>query len=213
MRRADQAIIDSYDEDRARALFTRLARNRTWQCPTLTVLRNLSRLDDEAITKDPRLKYFPPSLARMWDPKQDFRLREREKADYEMARRTFALQQRIVGAMHRAGVPILAGTDALNPYCFAGFSLHDELVLLVESGLSPADALRAATIHAASFLGRTSELGTVEKGKRADLVLLDADPLTDIRNTSRIHAVILDGKLLDRTRLDEELAAAEERSR
>ena len=116
--------------------------------------------------------------------------------------------------MHRAGVELLAGTDVLNPYCFPGFSLHDELTLLVQAGLSPMDALQAATIDPARFLGQEHELGTVEKGKIADLVLLEANPLEDIRNTTKINSVVLNGRFLDRNALDQlltELEAAAKR--
>lgn len=103
----------------------------------------------------------------------------------------------------------MSGTDVGNPFVVAGFSLQEELGLLVEAGLSPADALRSATLNPAKFLGAADSLGTVETGKVADLVLLDRNPLTDIRNTRRIRAVVLNGRYLDRADLDELLASAE----
>ena len=111
-------------------------------------------------------------------------------------------------AMRRAEVPLLAGTDVQNPYVFPGFSLHEELALLVEAGLTPAEALRTATLNPAIFLEATDSLGTVDVGKVADLVLLDADPLIDIRNTTRIRGVLLRGRYLDRRVLDSLLAGA-----
>jgi imidazolonepropionase-like amidohydrolase len=114
--------------------------------------------------------------------------------------------------MHAAGVPILAGTDTLAQFCFPGSGLHDELALLVEAGLSPKAALQAATRNPARMLGRTADLGTIESGKLADLVLLDADPLADIGNITRIHAVILNGRVLDRAALDALLAEVERRA-
>ena len=104
----------------------------------------------------------------------------------------------IIRLMRQAGVEIIAGTDVLNPYCFPGFSLHDELALLVEAGLSPLEALQAATMNAARYQSREKELGTVEKGKLADLVLLDANPLENITNTQKINAVIVNGKLINK---------------
>jgi len=104
--------------------------------------------------------------------------------------------------MHDAGVTILAGTDSPMPGVYPGFSLHEELSLLVESGLTPVEALRAATLAPAEFLGIAGTSGSVAVGKRADLVLLDADPTKDIRNTRRINAVFLDGRLLRRADLD-----------
>jgi imidazolonepropionase-like amidohydrolase len=108
--------------------------------------------------------------------------------------------------MHKAGVKLLAGTDAESTYSFPGFSLHDEMALLVEAGLSPMEALQTATRNSAEFLGREKDLGTVETGKLADLVLLDADPLKDIKNTEKIAAVVTGGKLLTRQALDKMLA-------
>jgi len=116
-----------------------------------------------------------------------------------------------VGMMFRAGVPLLAGTDVMNPYCMPGFSLHDELALLVESGLTLLAALQAATLRPADFLGRSDELGGIAPGKRADLVLLSADPLADIHNTAQIQAVWIRGKYLDRAALDRLLDNARHR--
>ena len=121
----------------------------------------------------------------------------------------FQKELTIVGAMQKAGVPILAGTDTGNPFCFPGFSLHDELALLVIAGLTPVEALRSATLSPAKFFGLDKTLGTIEQGKIADLVLLDANPLEDIRNTQRINAVIANGRLFDRKALDKLLADAE----
>jgi imidazolonepropionase-like amidohydrolase len=113
--------------------------------------------------------------------------------------------------MQRAGVPMLAGTDAAwyQPYTYAGFSLHDELGLLVSAGLTPAQAIRSATIDPARFLGMDRDLGSIENGKLADLLLLSADPLLNIANTRKIEAVIVDGRVLDRKALDSLLADAE----
>jgi imidazolonepropionase-like amidohydrolase len=111
--------------------------------------------------------------------------------------------------MHRAGVPLLAGTDAPNPYVYPGFSLHEELELLVQAGLSPLEALQTATVNPAKFLGKERELGTIEKGKLADLVLLDANPVEDISNTQRISAVVVNGRYLPRERIQALLAEVE----
>jgi imidazolonepropionase-like amidohydrolase len=119
-------------------------------------------------------------------------------------------------AMFRAGVPFMAGTDtAAGVHIFPGFSLHQELVLFQRAGLTPMQALQTATLNPAKFMGRTADLGTVEKGKLADLVLLDADPLKDIANTQKIRGVVLAGRYFDRPALDrmlrdvEKAAAAE----
>lgn len=105
----------------------------------------------------------------------------------------------------------MTGTDTawLDPFTYAGFSLHDELVLFVRAGLTPLEALQAATINPARFLGMEKDLGTIEKGKIANLVLLDADPLVDIHHTARISAVFLSRKYFDRAALDQMLKDAE----
>jgi len=117
----------------------------------------------------------------------------------------------LIHPLNRAGVRMLAGSDSPNPFVYPGFSLHDELSLLVKAGLTPAEALRTATLNPATFLGVSDSLGTVARGKVADLVLLDANPLVDIANTKRIRAVIQGGRLLNRRALDSMLASARAR--
>lgn len=207
--RQTQRILATQDSTRCAALMARFVKNHTWQVPTLVVLRAFAFLNDSQFTADPRLRYMPDELVKGWDWRNDFRLKARTPEAWTNAKLSYQLSVRIVGAMHRAGVSLLAGTDVLNPFAFPGFSLHDELGLLVDAGLSPAEALRAATLSPAVFLEATDSLGTVEAGKRADLVLLDANPLADIRNTQKIRAVVLGGRLLDRPALDSLLAAAE----
>jgi imidazolonepropionase-like amidohydrolase len=202
-------MLETFSLEKAATLFPRLKRNHTWQCPTLTVLRSGAFINDRNFRKDPRLKYMPTQLRTQWDPSTDFRFRERTAEDFDLARLVYKKQTELVGMMHRAGVEFLAGTDVQNPYCFPGFSLHDELALLVQAGLSPMEALQAATLKPARFLGKQKELGTVEKGKIADLVLLEANPLEDIRNTTKINSVVLNGRLLDRKALDQLLAELE----
>ncbi len=108
----------------------------------------------------------------------------------------------MVGEMHRAGVPILAGTDtAAGVRVYPGFSLHRELELIAQSGLSPMETLQTATRNAGVYLG-LSDTGTIEKGKRADLVLLDANPLDSISNTRKIRSVVINGRYLSRSDLD-----------
>jgi len=121
----------------------------------------------------------------------------------------FKTYLRLVRDMRDAGVQFMTGTDTPNPYCFTGFAVHDELDLLVKAGLSPMEALQAATRNPAVYLGKLDSLGTLEPGKTADLVLLDASPLEDIRNTRRIAAVVIRGRLLARKDLDQMLARVE----
>jgi len=204
--------LHSFDGAQCQALFAQFRKNNTWQVPTLTVHRGMAWMNDSHFTSDPRLAYMSGDVRYRWQPENDFRFRRWPPAEFELHRGLFAADKQMVGLMFRAGVPLLAGTDAMNPFCFPGFSLHDELALLVESGLTPLAALQAATIRPAEFLSRTEELGLIASGKRADLVLLSADPLADIHNTTQIQAVWFQGKYFDRAALDALLAAAKHRT-
>jgi imidazolonepropionase-like amidohydrolase len=106
-----------------------------------------------------------------------------------------------MGMLHERGVPIAVGTDTGNPYVFPGYSVHQELALLVEAGLTPMEAITAATRRAAEMLGEEDEFGTIEPGKRADLLILGANPLEDIRNTRSLEVVISEGRVVDREAL------------
>jgi len=206
--RRDERALESYDDTKAQSLFARFVKNGTWQCPTLTVLRMNALLNDPQFRSDDRLKYMPKSERDDWDPTQS-PLKGATPDDWTAFRAKFRGELKLVGRMHRAGVGIIAGTDVLNPYCFPGFSLHDELALLVEAGLSPMEALQASTKDAARFMGQLDGRGTIEPGKIADLVLLDHDPLADIHNSRSIRAVVLGGKLMPRAALDTMLTQAE----
>jgi hypothetical protein len=196
---------DSYDADKAAKVFAHLARNRTWLVPTLTAVWANARGFDARVISDPRLKYIPPSVQQRWSE-------EAKSSTSTAAFAKFHAQKlRILGDLHRAGVSVMAGTDEAwyQAYTFAGFSLHDELALLVRAGFTPMEALQSATIDPARFLGRDKDVGSIEKGKFADLVLLDADPSSDISNTQKINTVIVNGRVLDRRALDSLLTDAE----
>jgi imidazolonepropionase-like amidohydrolase len=201
-------VVETFDEATAQSLFARFVKNRTWQCPTLTLLR--AQIDDPLPANDPRLKYLSREVRAKWDAGYYKNVPPGPRAAIvKLSRRQFDESMRLVGLLHRAGVPILAGTDTMNPQCFPGFGIHDELALLVDAGLSPLAALQAATRNAAEFMGQLGRRGTIEVGKTADLVLLDKDPLADIRNTRSIQAVVLGGKLYQRAALDAMLAKAQ----
>jgi imidazolonepropionase-like amidohydrolase len=200
--------VDSYSEPKARALYERFAKNHTWQTPTLVLVRAIASLDDPRFTADRRVGYMPASLRTFWDPKgPQYQAITKGLVNLKPA---FKRSVEEVGKMHRAGVEILAGTDTPFPFCFPGFSVHDELALLVEAGLTPMEAVQSATRNPARCLGRLDDLGTIEKGKLADLVLLDANPLEAITNTQRIAAVVVRGKLLRQAALRKMLVDLEQ---
>lgn len=193
----------SLDNSKCQALANAFRANETWQVPTLSVLRLWGKLDDSKFLSDSRLAYIDRRFKDRWDERTQFQRLHWTNAEFELARYLFTMDQRVVGAFFHEGVRMMAGTDAMNPYCFPGFSLHDELAMLVESGVTPLGALQMATMNPARFMGRTAEMGTVESGKIADLVLLGADPLRDIHNTTQIQAVWLKGKYYDKAALTE----------
>jgi imidazolonepropionase-like amidohydrolase len=188
-----------FDEKREAALFALFKEHQTWQCPTLAVrVRAYRTLDD--LRDDPRVKYLSRDA--------------RERAHWPEALTAYPLERaerfdqllKTVGRMQQAGIPLLAGTDAMMPYVLPGYALHDELELLERAGLSPLAALEAATLNPARFLGVDASTGTIEPGKSADLVLLEANPLEHIGNTRKIVAVIAQGRLFERSALDELLS-------
>jgi Amidohydrolase family len=203
----------SFDNVKCQALFQDFSRNQTWQVPTLTVLQLWGRLDDQRYLSDPRQAYIDRKFRERWDERTDFQRHHWSRQQFDMNRGIFSADKKIVGAMFRAGVPMMAGTDAMNPYCFPGFSLHDELAMLVESGVTPLAAVQMATINPAKFMDRTADLGTVEPGKLANLVLLRADPLADIHNTTQIEAVWLEGKYFNHEALSEIMEKAKENAK
>ncbi len=200
-----EEITKTYDEEKAKALFARFARNGTWQVPTLFILKLITFGNDE-YRNDVRLKYMPPFIREGWTQAG---MNRQSKEEDEARKWFFQKEMEIVGAMRRAGVKFMAGTDTPNPYVLPGFSLHDELALLVQAGFTPMEALQTCTRNPAEFLGRLDSLGTIEEGKIADLVLLEANPLADIRNTRRIAAVVLRGKLFPMPTLQEILVEVE----
>jgi imidazolonepropionase-like amidohydrolase len=206
--RLNMRVVETFNEATAQSLFALFVKNRTWQCPTLTLLR--AQIDDPPLANDPRLKYLSREVRAKWDAGYYKNVPpEPRAAIVKLSKLQFDESVRLVGLMYRAGVPILAGTDTMNPQCFPGFGIHDELALLVDAGLPSLAALQAATRNAAEFMGQLDRRGTIEVGKTADLLLLDKDPLVDIHNTRLIQAVVLRGKLYPRVALDAMLARAE----
>lgn len=198
-------FLDSYDDARAQKLIAQFARNHTWQVPTLVWERGQWLIDDIDYSHDPLLKYAPVTWRKKtWPMFTESILKELDTDDVSVRRRFVKKELEIALAMHRAGVRFMAGTDtAAGVDVLPGSSLHTEMQYFVEAGFTPMEALQTATKNPAEFLGVLNERGTVEEGKIADLVLLDANPLDDIRNTRKIRAVILNGRPLVRSELDQ----------
>jgi imidazolonepropionase-like amidohydrolase len=180
------------------------------QVPTLVLADEDSLAKNGSPSSDPRWRFLRADEHTRWERF----LSGYTAQDAALAKRRWPVAEQIVSVMHQAGVPIMAGTDSPMPGVYPGFALHDEMELLVESGLTPREALYSATLEPAKFLGMADTRGSVDVGKRADLVLLDADPTKDIRNARRINAVLLDGRPLRRADLNallDEAAAAQAR--
>ncbi len=205
--RAEAGALKAQDAERCSALIAQFAANQTWQVPTLVLKRATAFLDDPSILEDPRTAYIPSFLMDTWGP--DNGLTGMYTAeDFANDKLVYYRHLELVGELHRAGVPLMLGTDTADPYIFPGFSVHDELELFVRAGLTSMEALQTATQNPARYLGLQDVLGTVEIGKIADLVFLNADPLEDIRNTREIWAVVLNGELLDAEAITSILSAS-----
>lgn len=211
--RFDIEAEESLDADKAAALFAHLVKNGTWVTPTLVVRHDHAGLRDRDATKDPHARWLPQSLAARWKTRRAATLERLGVVDFANYKRSSEKELCLVKALHGAGVRLLAGTDSGALDCYPGFSLHDELELMVRAGLTPLEALQTATKNASEYLGKQAEAGTVERGKIADLVLLDANPLEDIRNARKIHAVVANGKLLQSDDLRKLLHEVEESCR
>jgi hypothetical protein len=204
-------LLTTQDQRRCESLIKLLAQNQTWQVPTLAWQRGGTFLDQRDLKHDPLDKYVPAYWRDVtWRRFTDEMMPDLLRDPLALRQDYFAHNLKMVGAMHHAGVPFMAGTDtAPGVYIVPGFSLHDELANFVEAGFTPMEALQTATSNPARFLGMEASLGSVEPGKIADLVLLTADPLEDIRNTRKISAVVANGHIFDRAALDQILTHVE----
>lgn len=196
-------LLDTQSPQQTASLLNAFLVNGTWQVPTFPIVVHLGYVTPRtSLPGDPRLQYVPAAEKKIWEQGITGQLKGYSEADFalreEIVRRSLA----IVGQMQKTGIRIMAGTDLPAPNVFPGSSLHEDLAYLVAAGLAPMQALQAASKNPAEFLNQLKTRGTIEPNKVADLVLLDANPLEDIHNTQKIRAVVLRGKLFDRSALD-----------
>jgi len=196
-----QRAIDTYSEDRCRTLANLLAKNETWQVLTLIRSKTMLMPDLPEFQDNPNLKYVAPGVRTMWREALDIynRMPAIARATYK---KLYEHNLQMVGLFKQAGVKILAGDDLGGGWVIAGFGLHQEFRELEKAGLSPLEVLQTATLNGAQFLRRTATMGTVEEGKNADLVLLDANPIASVENLDRIWGVVLHGRYYSRSALD-----------
>jgi imidazolonepropionase-like amidohydrolase len=196
-------FLSTQDPARCKALIALLAKKKVWQCPTLYWERGEWLIEHTNDGEDPHIKYAPVAWrVRAW-PMFTRDIAKNWSSDPIGEREAFfQAELKMIGDMNRAGVPMLAGTDtAAGVRVYPGFSLHEELSLLVAAGLTPMQALQSATRNAGVFFG-LPDTGTIAKGNRADLVLLTANPLDKIENARKIESVVLNGRYLSRADLD-----------
>lgn len=203
-------MLDEHDPRMAQAIFAAMKEHGTWYVPTHLTRWADAYGDDPAVRADGLLRYLHPLMKRQWlEDIDELLAADPLPEDRETYRRFYRKGLELTGEAHRAGVKVLAGTD----YIVAGADLHRELEQLSLADLPSAAILRAATIHPAEYFGLDRHYGTIDAGKVADVVLLDANPLDDIRNTQRIAAVVFNGNYYDRSALDRIAAYVERQAR
>jgi imidazolonepropionase-like amidohydrolase len=196
---SNAAILAAHSEANEKAIIALLAKNDVWQCPT--ILSDLGSAAD--VVSDPGLPYWFKNTVDQWKASSLRALNSTDAAAADVKQRFNVWELSLTTKLHAAGVPFLAGTDAPAGFDLVpGASLHSELEWLVRAGFTPLEALQTATINPATYLGRTKDLGTVEAGKIADLVVLARNPLVSIGNTRSVVAVVADGQFYSATELN-----------
>ena len=209
-RSLQKKLLESFSEERFHTLAQRFVKNETWQVPTLIVLKAYSFPDEwRLVTKDPKINIIPSMMRPSWEIDNNSFVNTRSQTDWEMQQQIFKKKLELVNLLNQEGVKILAGTDTPNPTVLPGYSLHDELALLVEAGLTPMEALQTATINPAKYLNATDSIGTVTVNKMADLIVLTKNPFENIKNTQTIDVVLCNGRYYNRKHLDDILKEIE----
>ena len=202
--RQQRKMIAQHDRETAKEIIRTFVRNGTWMCPTHVTRMMDAYAGDARFRNDPRLQYISDEDRARWnrDANQyvDKRRGSTRRRDAYMA--IFELGLELTGLADSMGVGILLGTDIGDSYVFPGSSTHQELELLVKAGLSPVRALRTGTLNPALYLGLEEDYGTVQAGKKADLLLLSKNPLEDIAHTRAIHTLFFNGKDYDARALE-----------
>jgi imidazolonepropionase-like amidohydrolase len=189
-----QHAVDTFDEARARGLAARFVADGTWQCPTLIRKRTTQLCDAPEYRADPDLRYVADATVKLWNANAS-KFAARPASERATFRAEYALQLRVTKLFDDAGVKMIAGSDACGAvWEVAGHSLHQEFDELAAAGLSPLRILQMTTLDAAEFLGAAATMGTVEVGKDADLVLLDANPADDVKHLHQVSGVVRAGR-------------------
>ncbi len=207
---ACQKIINRIDLEKEHRLYEVFKKNDTWLTPTVSVWWGVGQLDQEhEEVFENWLQYIPKYISNEWNrnPFQDAQLINHSPKDYETFREATLSMAKVAKRMYDSGVNLMAGSDSANPMIIPGYGLHKELEFLVSGGFTPVEALRLATVNPAKFLGR-KDIGLLAPNFKADILILNQNPLDDIKNTTLINSVILRGKYINREKLDQILAEA-----
>ena len=202
-------LADRIDEEKISKIAAETAAAGVWNVPTESMFEHwVSATTAAELRKRPEMRYMPLAAIGRWVNAKQQILND-PAYDPEIAAQAIEIRRKLILALHEAGAGLLLGSDAPQVFNVPGFAIHRELEYLVASGLTPHEALLTGTVNPAKFFGQERVFGTVEAGKEADLLLLDANPLADIANASRIHGVMLRGRWLARQALDEILTRFE----
>ena len=201
-----QRIIDTYNDAKCQDLAKAFVRNDTWQPVTLIRHRTSDYGDDPAYRNDPNLIYVDKTRRALWEARNAAYATTVTPSARATLQQFYQLRLKVTKLLQQNGVKILAGSDLGGGWVIPGFGLHQEVRELAAAGLTPLQILQATTLNGAQFLGREARMGTVDSGKNADLVLLDANPIADVANLDKISAVVLRGKYYSRSALDKLLS-------
>ena len=197
--------VKNYDDNKANEVLAVLAKNKTWQIPTLALSTFLTNRHFERQSWQESITYMPDAIEEQWQ-KGAAALKETPVTPFRVEYSEWSLN--MVKKIHESKIDIMAGTDCPIALLTPGESLHEELAVLVQAGLTPLEAIKTATINPSKYFNLQDELGLVQEGMWADLVLLDANPIENIANTKSIRAVVKNGKYLDKNELQKILKRA-----
>jgi imidazolonepropionase-like amidohydrolase len=205
----EEASWARLDEAQFESVARETAKSGTWNCPTLVLFRHrVAPGEAEYLAKllaRDEMRYVSAETVRSWLPQNNFLKNSTPARAASSREKGDVMRKKLVKALHQSGARLLLGTDYGNPFVVPGFSLHQELRNFVDAGLSPFEAIRAGTSGAAEFMNARVEFGTVEVGRRADLILVDGNPLENIANVNKRTGVMLRGKWYSQQQLQSEL--------
>ena len=205
------ALMNTYQDSTAQATFKNLNEHKVYVVPTLHIGKTLSYLDEVNHADDAYLKYMSAGIIKTYEGRIN-RVKNATKETIENRKHLDAFFGQLTKALNDAEVGLLAGSDsgAYNSYTYPGSSLHKELEEMVHNGLTPIEALRTSTYNGSKFLKKNADYGSISKGKIADIIVLDANPITNITNTKKIHSLIKTGKQYTKEQLELLLKKVEE---